>query len=432
MHFGGLIVSLPSFETKKASSIVKNSFVFAFHYFDSQEKQKDNIFQLHLEQLEQHMQVICSLLDFLNAQLQKDVEKNPNSIIFQNKSWCLRHQSQLIAKLMDNLVSISIDLQLKQEANLLTRIEMPDANRLCDLAKHGDLRSLVKVKDKDLLLFESARYKNQRNILHYACKYGHLDVVCWIVEKFGSRCLELTDIEGWAPLHFASFKGHAEIVKYFLQKDVNVNLKNKDGWTALHQACMKGHLQIVQMLVLDEQCDINSKENTSKSSPLHWAVQEGHIEIVKLLIECGADVKIKTIGGHRPLHYASNYNQPKIAQLLICADVNHETINAKTNHGWTPLMKAVKSQNIEVIEILLQSRVDCDTKNKSNKNALDYVLETKNTKICKLFFDFFGIQIQEADTFKEFELLRQEAKKNQPEKRKRLKKNQHMGDDLEQ
>jgi ankyrin repeat protein len=53
---------------------------------------------------------------------------------------------------------------------------------------------------------------------------------------------------GWTPLHFACWYGHAEVVKALLEKGADVHAKPNDGKTPLRWACMNGHHDIASML----------------------------------------------------------------------------------------------------------------------------------------------------------------------------------------
>ncbi|RHN81860.1 putative ankyrin repeat-containing domain-containing protein [Medicago truncatula] len=60
-----------------------------------------------------------------------------------------------------------------------------------------------------------------------------------------------------SPLHFASAKGHNEIVALLLENGADVNSRNYSGQTALMQACRYGHWEVVQTLLLFR-CNVSS------------------------------------------------------------------------------------------------------------------------------------------------------------------------------
>lgn len=58
----------------------------------------------------------------------------------------------------------------------------------------------------------------------------------------------------------AAYNGHFLIVKYLVEKNANIHLKDKDGWTALHNACARGYLPITRLLIEQgARVDVKSK-----------------------------------------------------------------------------------------------------------------------------------------------------------------------------
>mmetsp|Transcript_29155 Transcript_29155/g.62822 ORF Transcript_29155/g.62822 Transcript_29155/m.62822 type:complete len:125 (+) Transcript_29155:109-483(+) len=54
---------------------------------------------------------------------------------------------------------------------------------------------------------------------------------------------------GNTSLHYASQKGHLEVVRLMLEKGANTDAKGKDGATALHHASQEGHLDVMGLLL---------------------------------------------------------------------------------------------------------------------------------------------------------------------------------------
>lgn len=72
-------------------------------------------------------------------------------------------------------------------------------------------------------------------------------------------------------IHFASQKGHLEVVRTLLSSGVSVKSTNRKGFTALH-----------------------------------YAVQGSNLELMKYLVRKGANLNVKTKAGETPLDLASN------------------------------------------------------------------------------------------------------------------------------
>ena len=80
----------------------------------------------------------------------------------------------------------------------------------------------------------------------------------------------------------AASNGQTDIVKAFLDKGANIEVKNEVGATPLIFASAKAHPGIVKLLV-DRGANVNARTNTG-ITPLIAAASAGNQEIVKLLL----------------------------------------------------------------------------------------------------------------------------------------------------
>jgi ankyrin repeat protein len=72
------------------------------------------------------------------------------------------------------------------------------------------------------------------------------------------------DADGNSPLHLASKFGHLDLVKYLIEKGVCRGALNRQGWTALFYACMRGTFDMIQYLVEEAFLDIYVQDNKGK------------------------------------------------------------------------------------------------------------------------------------------------------------------------
>jgi hypothetical protein len=104
----------------------------------------------------------------------------------------------------------------------------------------------------------------------------------------------------------SSRKGQLSLVKYALEKGVNVSVEEN---YALRHAAWKGHLNVVKYLA-EHGADIHVEED----EPLRKAAIYGHLDVVKYLIEKGADVHAE---GDDPLIYASINGHLNVVKYLV-------------------------------------------------------------------------------------------------------------------
>ena len=81
----------------------------------------------------------------------------------------------------------------------------------------------------------------------------------------------------------------------------------------------------------------------------YWAIREGNEKKVIEFIAAKKDVNVVINRGRTPLHYAVDFGQDEIAQMLISAGAD---INARTLVGDTPLDYANYKQNELIAGIL--------------------------------------------------------------------------------
>ena len=75
---------------------------------------------------------------------------------------------------------------------------------------------------------------------------------------------DLTDSDGWTPLHYAATVENATICSLLVEHEAQVESKNSSGETPLHIAVMKGNVPAMQGL-LQNGAKMTTKDNTDKT-----------------------------------------------------------------------------------------------------------------------------------------------------------------------
>lgn len=115
----------------------------------------------------------------------------------------------------------------------------------------------------------------------------------------------------WTALAYACKYGHSDIVKYMIENKADINGKVNTGSTPLYIALNAGFYDIADLLV---QCkaDINMKDIMGMS-PLAWAVKDNNVKMAKYLIEKGADVNSVNTNSRSIMDICTN---PELEKLL--------------------------------------------------------------------------------------------------------------------
>ena len=118
------------------------------------------------------------------------------------------------------------------------------------------------------------------NALHYACKYGHADVVAllldWDIDVSRKRGMEVEYVNSVnvstlaTPLHFATHSNSSECVKALLLRFADATLKDNDGRTCLDLATAYGHEGIVALLKADKKKRYVDKVEDAKKAGIQY------------------------------------------------------------------------------------------------------------------------------------------------------------------
>mgnify|MGYP006290946741 CR=1 FL=1 len=207
--------------------------------------------------------------------------------------------------------------------------------------------------------------------------------------------------EGLTALLIACYCNEKEIVELLIDNGVNVNEDFYQYGTPIMFSSRNGNLEIAQILI-DNGGDINCKDIVVGFTPLSYASFNGNSKTVKFLIENGADVDIRSKNRRTSIMLAiirdhfeivkliyaniddSKYsNEEKLIIYSYIGDfdkvkelvLDKKTDPNATNMEYTPLMGAVKSENMKIIDFLIKKGADKNYKGYRGESAKDYAKE---------------------------------------------------------
>jgi hypothetical protein len=151
------------------------------------------------------------------------------------------------------------------------------------------------------------------------------------------------DESGRIALHWASERGHLNVVSLLLQSGSNPNSQTKAGWTCAHLAARRGHIGVVKIL-LAHGATVDLPAFDGRTA-LHFAVEAENWDTVRELTACGADPTLTILTGAGILELAKDYSPAAlIAQLgLEPHDVDRligSLISEKANEILTSLLSS--------------------------------------------------------------------------------------------
>jgi uncharacterized protein len=99
--------------------------------------------------------------------------------------------------------------------------------------------------------------------------------------------------DGSTPLWLASINGDAPVIEALLKAGADANEQLPLGRTPLMVAARTGNVDAVKVL-LDHGANVNAKETLRGTTALMWAADEGHAAAIQLLVQRGADIKAQS------------------------------------------------------------------------------------------------------------------------------------------
>jgi len=160
---------------------------------------------------------------------------------------------------------------------------------VADAAMRGDKAALMKLIASKADV--NAPQPDGATALHWAAYHGDREMVGLLVRAGANP--KAANRAGSTPLWLACIRGDAAIIAALLEAGADVNEQLPLGRTPLMVAARTGNVDAVRTL-LDAGADVNAKETQRGTTALMWAADEGHAEAARLLIERGADIAARS------------------------------------------------------------------------------------------------------------------------------------------
>ena len=148
----------------------------------------------------------------------------------------------------------------------------------------------------------------------------------------------------------AAFEGNTAAVMDLLAKGADVNAEGKySGWTPLMLAARKGETNLVNLLIAHG-ADLNAKSRVRNRTALMEAARNRNVETLKALLVANPDVNAVDWEGYTVLMFAAVSGQLDIVNSLIAHEAD---VNLKNKVGSSALMMALGYPN--VVKILREA-----------------------------------------------------------------------------
>ncbi|AVP88058.1 hypothetical protein phytr_11330 [Candidatus Phycorickettsia trachydisci] len=254
-------------------------------------------------------------------------------------------------------------------------------------ARIGDVQATQLILDKKANI--NCRAKDGETPLMAAAVNGRSDVVQLLLEKgakvhyqYWSGRYDALDLAMRSSYSDYRYEDHIKIIKLLINAGSNINSNKPDCKTALKYAACHGSLELTRFLI-EKGADLKLEGN---KIALIIAAQKGHTEIVKLLLEKGVDSRFQDQHGDRALYYAFKNGHKDTVDALL----SNKRINL--SHLWY----AIRKEQVELVELLLDSQTDINYQDVSGRTFLHYAVLAKSKMMVELLINK-GIRVNIKD-----------------------------------
>lgn len=296
-------------------------------------------FEFNSEQMVGELRVLISKKLNISLSMMQLTTKKCGIVVLMTDSWPLNFfVSADVAVIKMNYLETgkfdnSPNPAATQIRNRAMSKEIPPIEHLISISKSGNTHHLnefieyfdTEIRDEDLLNQEQ---ECKWGALHYACYYGHSDLLSILISK-RVNCNKVS-IDEWTPLQLSCYLNKFDCVKILLSHpNIQVNKMTKFRGTALHLACESNSIEIVKIL-LEKGAHLNIEDHL-KRTPIEYVKNSQILDIIPVYSGLQQIQKLKQ-GGGQPTPFCSevfllNSFMLNDKIVFLYMDVEHATLN---------------------------------------------------------------------------------------------------------
>ena len=261
--------------------------------------------------------------------------------------------------------------------------------------------------------FQTLSVRRTTRSFYEAILKNDSDMIMEVLETKDISSLNLAG--GISPLHFCAWQGKTEVLKIFLNKGLQPNLRDESNRTALHMAAWSGNPEAAQLL-LDRNASIDLLNNDG-ATPAMEAARIGNPGTLDLLLASGAEVNATDARGNGLVEYAASGGHKALATILkrrgaptrnalhVSAGIgdlaalrsqfpDSNSTDANTLDGWgaTPLLYSASGGQSDAFDYLIEKGADPRIKDELGLTLVHAAAMSGNSRILAKALDL-GLEV---------------------------------------
>jgi ankyrin repeat protein len=185
-----------------------------------------------------------------------------------------------------------------------------------------------------------------------------------LMSVFGMTLLNPVHAADPKDFWFYIINDHDQQLRDLLRRGMDPNRKSPNQQTPLTMAAREDSWKAFDVLLASPKIDVNLP-NAHDETPLMYTALLGDLPRSQKLLSMGAKVNQ---AGWSALHYAAIKGHSKIVAMLITKGAN---VNEPSPDGDTPLILAVRSDDVDTVQALIRAGADPLLSNFKAQNAIE-------------------------------------------------------------
>lgn len=211
---------------------------------------------------------------------------------------------------------------------------------------HGDMPQLIEYVEHEKINIVD---EHHCSLLHHAIRLGANEAFQLLMNNYID--LDIRDDQGNTCYHYAVLHNRLNYLRVMFLRGGNPMQRNKEGRTPLYLACLYGKEQIIDLYLEKYQLDMGEKDQLEQTVCMAF-VLSGRMDL------------LEKYGNYMKWLEEPNYL------------------------GETPLMLAVKQEDIKMVDFILSKKVFVNQKNHLGESAVFYAVRKRNKPLFKALLHF--------------------------------------------